>query len=169
MTVELIARQIQAWKNDPELSEREQAKLARLEAFQKMTQLETYIWDEIRSYKSIQPFVDLLRTMGVLCYPHLTIQNMEGTAIKADPKKGWQDEWIFEFDVNGKEEEFSLSPPKDGDFFEEILSAFNAIIRKNGLDSQFHRLVVLGDFMDEPTIEIGLIDSKILAKMSKKG
>lgn len=167
MILQPITQQIQEWTAAEELSELEQAKLARLKAFQRVTNLQIYIRDEVEHYRSIQSFVELLKMMGMLCQPHLSVQNMEGTFVREDPEKGWENEWIFEFDVNGNDAEISLPPPKNADFFEDLIDAFNDILRQYGLESQFRRLNVIGDLLDKPTIEIGLFAPDILTKMTK--
>lgn len=168
MIVQPITEQIKEWTATTDLSTKEQAKLARMQAFQQLTNLERYIRDEVEQYKSIKEFVELLRVMGVLCYPQLSIQNMEGTFVRADEEKGWENEWIFEFDVNGKEAEFSLPPPKSAEFFNDILIKFNQIINQHGFASEFHRLNVIGDLLEKSTIEIALLSPDILKKMQAR-
>lgn len=166
--VQPITQQIQDWKSTDDLSELECKKLKRLETFQNLTKLEFYLCDVVEHYTNIDAFVELLRTMGVLCYPHLSIQNMEGTFVKEDVEKGWENEWIFEFEVNGEDAEISISPPQDAGFFEKILSEFNKILQQHGFYSQFRRLNVIGDLLDKPTVEIGLFEPIVLKKMLKK-
>lgn len=168
MIVQSITQQLKEWENATELSAKEQAKFARLKAFHQLTNLQFYICEEVENYANIDAFVELLRTMGVLCHPHLSIQNMEGTFVHKDEEKGWDNEWIFEFDVNGKEAEFSLSPPKNAGFFEELLDQFNQILQRHGFDKQFRRLNIIGDLLDKPTLEIGLFEPAILEKMMGK-
>lgn len=166
--VQSIKEEISDWKTATELSEVEQAKLTRIEAFQRLTDLQFYIRDEVEHYTNIDAFVELLRTMGVLCHPQLSVQNMEGTFVREDPELGWIDEWIFEFDVDGKEAEFSLLPPKNAGFFENILDSFNKALQQHNFNSQFRRLNVIGDLLDKPTVEIGLFTPNVLEKMMGK-
>jgi hypothetical protein len=172
MILQPISQQIQEWKTATDLSDSEQAKLARMEAFQRITNLEIYLRDELEHYRSIQAFTELLKMMGMVCQPHLSIQNMEGTYVKEDPEKGWENEWIFEFDVNGNDAEISLPPPKNvsllDDFFEDLLTAFNQILKEYDVQSEFRRLNVIGDLLDQPTIEIGLFAPEVLEKMMGK-
>jgi hypothetical protein len=165
MILQPISQQIQEWKSADGLSELEQAKLTRLEAFQQVTNLQVYIRDEVEYYRSIQAFVELLKMMGMLCQPHLSVQNMEGTFVEEDPEKDWADEWIFEFDVDGNNAEISLPPSKNDDFFEDLLDEFNQILKQYGVKSQFRRLNVIGDLLDKPTLEIGLFEAAVLEKM----